>query len=45
MLDHEELLSGLRKALAHLDDALYLETLPLAKRVSFTAQASDLSRG
>lgn len=45
MLDHGELISNLRKALAHLDDPLYLETLPLVRQISFAAHPSNLSRG
>ena len=45
MLDHEELISELRKALAHLDDALYLEKHPLAQHMRFPMQGSDLSWG
>lgn len=45
MPDHEELLTELHSALAHLDDPPYLETHPLARRLSFVADAPGLSRG
>lgn len=38
-------LSELRRALAHLDDPLYLESLGLAKQISDAAKPADLSKG
>ena len=40
-----ELLSELRRALAHLDDPLYLENLGLAHQLGLVAQSADVSRG
>ena len=44
MMD-EELVGQVRLALEHLDDPLYLETLPLARRLSAAAGAKGLSQG
>ncbi len=41
----ERLVSELRTALAHLHDPAYLESHPLANRISLVAQAPDLTRG
>ena len=41
----QELAEQLRKALRHLDDPIYLETLPLARELVRTAGTSDLSGG
>lgn len=43
--EREGYLAELRSALAHLDDPPYLERHPLTSRLSFIAQAPDLSRG
>lgn len=45
MSDFEELIAELRSALTHLDDPIRLENHPLTKRISFVAQAADLSKG
>jgi len=45
MLSHEELISELRKALAHLDDVFYLEKSPLARYIRFPMHSTDLSWG
>lgn len=41
----EELAEQVRKALRHLDDPIYLETLPLARKLTRNAETSDLTGG
>jgi CheY-like chemotaxis protein len=45
MLVREQLILEVRNALLHLDDPVYLESHPLARRLSFVAQTSEPSRG
>ncbi|MGQ9681021.1 MAG: ATP-binding response regulator [Anaerolineae bacterium] len=42
---HKALLAQLRRALAHLDDPAYLETLPFVDSLGALASDSDLSKG
>jgi len=45
LLDSQTWYTDLRRALAHLDDPLYLENLSLARDLSVVAQTPDLSKG
>jgi CheY-like chemotaxis protein len=45
MIEHKEVLSSLRKALAHIDDPTYLEGLPYLEKIEVGVSNSSLSRG
>lgn len=45
MLEHKDVLSSLRKALAHIDDPAYLERLPYLEQLAPSSDGRHLSRG
>lgn len=45
MIEHKEVVSSLRKALAHIDDPAYLESLPYLEQIETSPGNPNLSRG